>query len=69
MSDDKQKPETGGQELYFLDENGRKQDAAFHEEILAGGEDEPGAFDALLEELGLTEAFAATFTENSAKNV
>jgi len=55
----------GGNELFFLDENGKKQDAAFHEEILAAGEDTVGGFDALLEKLGLAEAFAETFLKES----
>ena len=28
------KPREGGSELYYIDENGNKQDAALHEEIL-----------------------------------
>jgi hypothetical protein len=44
---------------------GKKSCTAFHEEILAGSKDEPGAFDELLEKLGLTEKFAATFDEEA----
>lgn len=61
------KPEKGGEELFYLDENGKKQDASIHDEILAGGEDEPGAFDDLLEQLGLSEKFAATFGDEEKK--
>lgn len=57
------KSPAGGEELFYVDKSGRKQDADFHNEILVEGEDEPGAFDELLEKLGLTEAFAATFKE------
>jgi hypothetical protein len=64
MSKNKERAEEGGTELFYLDENGAKQDAEFHEEILASGEDAPDAFDELLEELGLMEAFAATFSED-----
>jgi hypothetical protein len=66
MSEDKAKAENpeAGNELFYFDEDGKKQDSAFHAEILANGIDEPGAFDELLESLGLTEAFAATFAED-----
>jgi hypothetical protein len=66
MSTDKgkaAKPEEGGNELFYLDENGKKQDASLHDEIMKGAEDEPGAFDDLIESLGLSEKFAETFKD------
>ena len=49
MSEDKAKAENpeAGNELFYFDEDGKKQDSAFHAEILANGIDEPGAFDGL----------------------
>ncbi len=61
MSENEKMPEKGGNELFCFDENGEKQDAGFHDEILAGGVDDPDAFDELLERLGIAEAFAATY--------
>jgi hypothetical protein len=42
-----------GEELFILDEDGNKQDASIHEDILAQGRDDPAAFEALAKELGL----------------
>jgi len=60
---DKERREKSGEELFYLDKNDLKQDAGFHDEILKDGRDDPDDFDALLERLGLIEAFAATFSD------
>ena len=71
MSTDKGKAakpdDEGGNEMFYLDENGKKQDASLHDSFMAGVEDEPGAFDELIESLGLSEKFAATFKDEKAK--
>ena len=54
-------------EMFCLDENGKKSDAALHDDIMGDTPDIPGFFYEQLERLGIAEAFAATFRDEKGR--
>lgn len=53
------KKNNGGRELYFIDDDGNKQDSIFHYEILGGGDEKKArsVSDSIAKELGLQGFF------------